>query len=128
MEYYTEAKFNNYQGEKFLAIFRHYKNQLDELKEEELLQKAMEAETAASASAKIISKSYLPSSNFTQASIKNSKNYGLLDDENNNNNTYSENKWQSTSQYKRKSTSNFVKSSYNVCKTRYEFINIQTKN
>ena len=88
---------------------------MDELKEEELLQKAIEAETAASASAKIISKSYLPSSNFTQASIKNSKTYGLIDDENNN--TYSENKWQSTSQYKRKSSSNFVKSSYNVCKT-----------
>jgi hypothetical protein len=90
-----------------LNIFRHYKNQLDELKEEELLQKAIEAETTASASAKIISKSYMPSSSFTQASFKQSKTYGLIDGESCNN-------WQSNSQNKRKSSSNLVKSSYNV--------------
>ncbi len=99
LEYYTEAKFNNYQGEKFLVIFRHYKTLLDDLKEDELMQKAMEAEKAISASAKIASKAYMPSSSFQSvATIKNSKTYGLLDDNDYNNDTQRA----TTSQYKRK--------------------------
>lgn len=118
LEYYTEAKFNNYQGERFLSIFKHYARLLDELKEEELMEKAFEAEQAAAASAKIRSKEYAPSAGFTEASLKNSKTYGLLDDnEALCNNTYGQSSsgvsssWKNATQYKRKSSS-FVKTSY----------------